>query len=254
MELTGKGRIGDDPKSMRIRITAVIAVFVLLMGLLFLGILVKIITSPPSPEIGMITVDINGREANVTVELLMDGDIDIEDSSLSLQFNEREIPLDIDGHVLLGKISKVEFERLMELRSANITGDLVAKSSLPFDIRDDIREEIDLSFLADIGEDIEISGINTTIHSLAYTRAEIEFTVEMEKDVHLKGEDTEAKLYASINTYDCDIEEVEIKPDGSGSGSILVPFSAIIFLSLSTQNITLEFWGISFTFPFSISG
>lgn len=254
MDGNGRGRRKKDAKDLKKKVTAVIAVFILLIVILFVGVGIKFITSPPTTEIGKITVDVYKREANVTVELLLDDDIDIEDSSLYLQFSERELPLNIDGHVLSTSISIIEFERLMDLRSANITGDLLVKSSLPFDIRDSIRKEIDLSFLADIGDGIDVTGLNTTIHSLAFTRAEIEFTVDMERDVHLTGENTEAKLYTSLITYDCTIEEIEIKPDGSGYGSILVPFSAIILLSLSTQIITLEFWGISFEFPFSFNG
>jgi hypothetical protein len=249
-----RGGSNGNVKGLKRKITAVFVIIILLLVIIFVGVGIKMITSPPPTKIGKITVDIFKREANVTVELVMDSGIDIEDSDLSLQFSDRELPLTIEGHELSTRISIIEFEMLMELRSANITGEIIARSILPFDISETIRKEIDLSFLADIGDGIEVDEINTTIHSLALTRAEIGFTVDMERDVHLTAENTDADLYASLNVYKCTVENLVIKPDGSGYGSILVPFSAIILLSLSTQNITLEFWGISFEFPFSLSG
>ena len=107
--------MNDDGKGLKMKITAVFAVFILLVIILFAAAGIILITTPPSPGIGKITVDIYKREANVTVELLLDDDVDIEDSSLSLQFADRDLPLEINGHVLSGKIGIIEFRTLMDL-------------------------------------------------------------------------------------------------------------------------------------------
>lgn len=235
------------------RRSKILLAFVLVMIILTipLGFISYIILSNPSVEVGLIEVDIDGEEAHVTAHLDMKPKFDISGSELWMEFRNYSFEMDIEDHSLSTVLTNVQFKNLMDAGYANITGEVVVDGIIT--IRKDIGERIDLTFLSELGETIDVKSVKSHFVSLETVTANITFTAEIERELLIRAYDTNANVTTSSGTYGCRVRDLLLTSDGVGTGELVMPMAAVLSVALINSTMTVDLWGIIISMEYPIN-
>lgn len=250
MTPSGKNFImASKSKTKKAVLWAVIITTVLIISVLSIALMLIL---NPRVEVGLVEVEIHGDDAEVLVHMEMVPEFDISGSRLRLEFDNRSFPMEVKGAIIKTQLRSGEFRELMDAGYGNITGEVKAK--FLFSTSRNIKETVDLTFLAKLGESIEVSSVDTEIISLSTVEAKVEFTAEVQRDVKIRANDTEAELTTSTGNYTCLVKNLVLNPDDKGVGDIQMPMAAILSLALRNSTMRIDLWGIVILIDFPVSG
>ncbi|MGA1866543.1 MAG: hypothetical protein ACMUFK_03645 [Thermoplasmatota archaeon] len=245
------GGIELDRKRMIIIILAIASALVLITALAV--ILVILIPHDVSIDVGAVTIDIDGDECNVSAEFCYDPDLDVEAGPLWVRLEGGDVPLGNVDRTVFAILDEEQFAEIVREEEISVHGTVSYRSMIGTRHDRDIDTMVDLSFLGEVLSGIEIENVTLSTRFPLITVVNFDLTAEMEREVNLYANNTEATISNGISEGKIDLRHLELTNAGVGHGKVEMPTTTLLALGLWGRNVTVEAWGldVEFVFPFT---
>ena len=232
--------------------TFLILTGVMVIILLLLTSLLIVLNTSPTIELGELNIDIRSDRCNVTAKLLFSPDIETRNEHLVLVLENAALPINYSEGLAVVILEEDQFREIMDEEEIRIVGEVEARP-LPFWQRNEkVDQTLDLSFISDLVDSIEISNMKLEPSPPTSILLEFDLTADIEHDVTIRIIDTEAKIRAGTSEHAVLIKDLLISTDMIGHGSIEVRSSTLLALSLYPGNVEIDAWGITVEFDLPI--
>lgn len=202
----------------------------------------------PDFELGSLDIRISNERCNVSARLWFDPDIRTSNEDLDLVLEEELLPIDYNDTTARVTLNESHFREIMEEEEIRIKGSTDARP-LPFwKMTRDIDEKVDLSFISDLVDSIEISNIGIDRGGSGGLKLTFDLTAEIEKDVSIIIENTEALLYTGTVEHIVEIVDLRISSKETGIGEVEMDTSTFLSAALAPDDLRIDAWGIEVDF------
>jgi hypothetical protein len=212
------------------------------------------INMEPDIEVRSVLVDIEGKEANVSAWFSYSPDADTKNEDLFIRFHKGDVDLNRLGDGFWAILDKSQFKEIIENETIRVLGKVEVEPLPSVDLQRDVDSMVDLSFLGEILNSVEIDDFEISTRAPSTTIVDFDLTVTMTKDVNIYARNTTADIIAGQNVFEVDLTELELLSDGTGHGRVEMPTSTLFQLALWTDEVMIDAWGLKAEFVFPVAG
>jgi hypothetical protein len=227
-------------------VTKVIILMVVLslLSTLIIGLAIRKEAKNQTADLGLITLVIDGEMANLTADLDLSADVDPDGTDLEIDIGEKGNEVDFDGKEIETSLSEEDFREMMERDSINISGDIKAKLIGPIDMTVGIREEVNISFIHQLSETLNVSNVQINFSFFSNPKISFDLDANISRDFQLNITNTEATLATPAGEMKARIEEMNFRTGEGGKARISIPPLNLLGLALFNREVVVEVWGI----------
>jgi hypothetical protein len=240
---------GPNFKFLGITIAVILVLMLIFAGLTY--VLVRLVTDV-KVDVGIINIDINGHECNISADLDYSPDIGADPKDLRLVLDGGDVPLGYKNKFVYAVLDEPQFTEIVDNEKVRIRGTVETKNAFGISSEREIDEDIDLSFLGEIFSTVEITEAKISTRFPSTAVVDFNLTVDMDREVNIYAVDTEAIISTGERNQTIDLVHLELTSVGSGMGTVEFPTSTLLTMGLFGKNVTIDTWGLSasFKFPF----
>jgi len=244
-----------DKRSDRIRWFIACGACIILFILLISTCAVLILrTLEPTVEVMSVMVNIEGGEANVSARFRYSPDVDTKNEELFIRFEDEDVDLNREGSGFWAVLDKAQFREIIENETVRVIGKVEVEPIPSFDLERDVDSRVDLSFLGDILDSVEIGDVDISIRVPSTTVVDFDLTVTMSRDVNIFARNTTAEITAGDRSFEVDLTDLELLSDGTGHGRVEMPTGTLFQLALWGDEVMIDAWGLQTGFEFPVTG
>lgn len=235
---------------LRARLTAAAIVVLLMLLLLAATTLTVLVVKRPTWELGGILIDIDRGICNISAEFVYKPEIRTSNEDLDLVLETGTVPLNYSKGRAEASLVEKQFREIIDKEEASIKGELDAEVLPLIEVHRSIDEVMDLSFIGDLLDSIEV--LNSEITPLDVSVL-VDFDIEagIREDVTIHIMETPAKITAGFLEYDIMVKDLTIHTDEIGHGQVEIGSSALLALSLFPDDVNIDAWGLLVEFDIS---
>lgn len=195
-------------------------------------------------EVGLIQVSIDGDEAFISVELTIKPDTDADISDLTLELDQGPANADyIDGYLEV-VLDEYQFREILEKDTVDVKGK--AKIPVgPFNVGSSFREEVDVSFIREISNSLNVTDVNVNFTLFSRTEVDFRLNANVTRDFDLYINNTEASLISPAGSFSATVMSLNYRTGEEGTARISIPAISVLGLALYHRDIQIECWGIT---------
>ncbi|MFW3146518.1 MAG: hypothetical protein ACMUIE_06880 [Thermoplasmatota archaeon] len=230
-------------------ITAAITAFLLLL-FIAATTLTLLVVKRPTWELGEILIDIDEGVCNISAEFVYKPEIETSNEDLELVLETGSVPLDYSRGRAETSLVEDQFREIIIKEEALIRGELDAEVLPLIEVHRSVDEIMDLSFIGDLLDSIEV--LNTNVTPLEVTLlVDFDISASIREDVTIHINETPAKIIAGPLEYEIMVRELTIFTDDMGHGQVEIRSSALLALSLFPDDVNIDAWGLMVEFDIS---
>jgi hypothetical protein len=215
---------------------------------------IMLVNMEPDVEVRSVLVNIEGKEANVSAWFSYNPDADTKNEDLFIRFQKGDVDLNREGDGFWAILDSSQFREIIENETIRVLGKVEVEPIPTIDLRRDVDSMVDLSFLSEILNSVELDDFEISTRAPSTTIVDFDLTVTMNKDVNIYAKNTTADIIAGEHVYEVDLTELELLSDGTGYGRVEMPTSTLFQLALWTDEVMIDAWGLKAEFAFPVTG
>ena len=223
---------------------AVLSVIVLIIVALIAGILIRNTADDARAEVGTVFVSIDGELANITADIDISPEVEPDDTELELDIGDDGIDVDYDGERISAQLGEEDFRELIGRYTINVTGDVRTKILGPFNIRVNVEEEVNVSFIHELSDTLNVTNVRVNFSNLFNPIIEFNLTADVTRDFQLNITNTPARLTSSGGAFTANVIELNYRTGMGGNARVSIPPLGLLGLALYNRGVLVEAWGI----------
>lgn len=224
-----------------------VGIVMILLTVIIIGASITVQMRDAGADIGLIELTIDGKYANISVEMDIKPEIDEDDVDLDLETDDSKIPLTYEDNKIKGTLTEKEFAGVLDHEFVNITGEVGTKALGIVNVNKDIRKEVNISFIHELSSSLIVENLEWEF-AIIYFVIEFDFTANVTRDFQINITDTDAKVTYQRGVFDAKVIDLNYRTGETGNARIRLPSLETLGLAaLYNRNVIIEAWGISVT-------
>jgi hypothetical protein len=227
---------------------------VAIVVLTILSMLVYITSRGNGPDIGAVSISIEGRDAVLSAEYTLPPGLRVRSYDLDLVSGDKTYPVVLGDGKATVDLGVAQVADILNSGSANIAGSIKAALKFPpIAVGQDVDVAIDIASYLSLNNTLKAHNISVVFIGLGELRVSLDFIAELRSDITLVALNTSADIITAFGTTPGKIDHLAIGPDGSGEATVRVPTVSIAPLLLGNNRIIVDFWGFKFSFDYPLT-
>jgi hypothetical protein len=223
---------------------AILSVILLIIVALIAGISIRNMADDARAELGTVFVYIDGKQANITADIDISPEVRPDDAELELDIGNNGIDVDYDGEKISARLGEEDFRELMERYTLNVTGDVKTRLFGPFNIRVNVEQEFNISFIHELSDTLNVTNVKVNFTNIFNPIIEFNLTADVTRDFQLNITDTPARLTSAGGTFIANVIELNYRTGMGGNARVSIPPLGVLNLALYNRGVLVEAWGI----------
>jgi len=228
------------------KIVVAVGIVMILLTVIMIGASITVQLQDTGADIGIIELTIDGKYANISVEMDIEPEVDEDDVDLDLVTDNSTIPLTYNDNKIKGTLNEREFTDVIDHHFVNITGEVEARVLGLVKISKDIRKEVNISFIHELSSSMNVENVDVEF-SIFYTVMKFDIVANVTKDFQINITDTDAAIISPGGVYSAEVLELNYRTGETGNARVRIPLIGALGLALYNRNVIIEAWGISVT-------